>query len=225
MIIPTLREYTWWPGRSFYDKPINLDITNKCPLQCPACVRQSVFYEQNRHLYKEMSIEDFQKILDTFSYIEFCGQQSDPLAHKHFIKFVKMAYSHKLDIHTASSHRKEPFYEEAYEVSGFDTTWIFGLDGLPEESHKYRINQDGVHLYEMMKLGANKGCNIVWQYIIFNYNQDHIEQARQMASDEGMEFKLSKSSRWETKPSKPRKGLPNQGDTMRLYKPRDEFCA
>ena len=203
MIIPTLREYTWWPGRSFYDKPINLDITNKCPLQCPACVRQSVFYEQNRHLYKEMSIEDFQKILDTFSYIEFCGQQSDPLAHKHFIKFVKMAYSHKLDIHTASSHRKEPFYEEAYEVSGFDTTWIFGLDGLPEESHKYRINQDGVHLYEMMKLGANKGCNIVWQYIIFNYNQDHIEQARQMASDEGIKFRLSKSGRWD-----------NEGDVM-----------
>ena len=214
MIIPTLREYPWWPGRSFYDKPINLDITNKCPLQCPACVRQSVFYEQNRHLYKEMSIEDFQKILDTFSYIEFCGQQSDPLAHKHFIKFVKMAYSHKLDVHTAASHRKEPFYEEAYEVSGFDTTWIFGLDGLPEESHKYRINQDGVHLYEMMKLGANKGCNIVWQYIIFNYNQDHIEQARQMASDEGIKFRLSKSGRWD-----------NEGDVMYKYKPRDEFCA
>ncbi len=222
MIIPTLREYPWevrtrgdGRGLSFYDKPINLDITNKCPLECPACMRnKGSYYSRNKHKYKEMSIEDFQKILDTFSYIEFCGQQSDPLAHTHFIKLVKMAYSHKLDIHTASSHRKESFYDEAYEASGFNTTWVFGLDGLPEESHKYRINQDGVHLYEMMKLGANKGCNIFWQYIVFNYNQDHIEQAKQMAENDGIEFLLCFSSRWD-----------NEGDVMYKYKPRDEFCA
>ena len=87
---------------------------------------------------------------------------------------------------------------------------IFGLDGLPEESHKHRINQNGVFIYEMMKLGVKIGCNIVWQYIVFNYNQDHIEQARQMAKDEGIEFKLSFSSRW---------------NGMENYKPKDEYCA
>ena len=64
----------------------------------------------------------------------------------------------------------------------------------------------------MMKLGAEVGCNIVWQYIVFNYNQDHIEQARQMAKDDGLEFKLSFSSRWEW-------------NDMEKYKPREEYCA
>ena len=54
------------------------------------------------------------------------------------------------------------------------------------------------------------GCNIVWQYIVFNYNQDHIEQARQMAKDDGIEFKLSFSARWI--------GMGN-------YRPKDEYCA
>ena len=54
--------------------------------------------------------------------------------------------------------------------------WYFALDGLlPEESHKYRINQDGRQVWEVMKMGAEMGCKIKWQYIVFNYNEKHIE--------------------------------------------------
>ena len=209
IIIPTYLE-------TLYRKPLNLDITNKCPLECPACLRQSMTYKSSRHAYEEMSTDDFKKILKVFPWVEFSGQQSDPTGHSQLHEFITLAYSYKLDIHTASSHRKKDFYEEAYERTGFDTSWIFGLDGLPEESHKYRIHQDGVFIYEMMKLGAEMGCNIVWQYIVFNYNQDHIEQARQMAKDDGIEFKLSFSARWET--TAPEHGMEN-------YKPRNEYSA
>ena len=44
--------------------------------------------------------------------------------------------------------------------------WIFGLDGLPKDSHKYRVNQDGNKLYEMMKLGVSMGIFVSWQYIV-----------------------------------------------------------
>ena len=92
------------------------------------------------------------------------------------------------------------------------TSWIFGLDGLPEESHKYRINQNGIHLYEMMKLGVSMGVDIKWQYIVLKYNQDHIEQAQKMAEDEGIEFMLAFSDRW-------------NNDEMIQFKPREEYCA
>ena len=36
----------------------------------------------------------------------------------------------------------------------------------------------------------------VWQYIIFNYNEDHIEEAKQMAKENGVGFMLVQSSRW-----------------------------
>ena len=210
IVIPTFSEIY------LTTKPLNLDITNKCPLECPACLRQSMTYKSSRHAYEEMSTDDFKKILKVFPWVEFSGQQSDPTGHSQLHEFITLAYSYKLDIHTASSHRKKDFYEEAYERTGFDTSWIFGLDGLPEESHKYRIHQDGVFIYEMMKLGAEMGCNIVWQYIVFNYNQAHIEQASQMAKDDGIEFKLSFSARWET--TAPEHGMEN-------YKPRNEYSA
>ena len=101
ILIPTFLE-------SNYKKPLNLDITNKCPLECPACMRQMMWYNRNRYMYKEMSIEDFKKILKIFSWIEFSGQQSDPTTHTHFQEFLTLAYSHKLDIHTAASHKKKP---------------------------------------------------------------------------------------------------------------------
>ena len=95
-------------------------------------------------------------------------------------------------------------------MSGKNTTWIFGLDGLPEESHKYRINQNGVHLFEMMKMGVSMGVNICWQYIVFNYNQDHISVAEDMSEKEGIEFRLTFSSRW---------------DTISFLKPTEQYCA
>ena len=210
---------------SFLKKPVNLDITNRCTLQCPACQRQTGWYNRHRHLFNDMSVEDLQKFIDSkFTYLEFCGQQSDPMAHPNILEFISMCYSITLDIHTATSHKKKEFYEEAFYRSGMKTKWIFGLDGLPEESHKHRINQDGVYLYKMMKLGASMGINVKWQYIVFNYNQDHIEQAKKMSNDDGIEFGLAFSDRWATTTRFSRPGLP-KGQTMEIYKPRDEYCA
>ena len=155
-VIPTLDEY-------FYEKPINLDITNRCPLQCPACLRQSTWYNKIRKLYKEMTIDEIIKIAKTFPRIAFCGQQSDPLCHPDILDFIWIAGSVKLYIHTATSHKNKEFYKEAFNRSGKRVIWIFGLDGLPEDSYKYRVNQDGVYLFEMMKMGSKMGVNIVWQ--------------------------------------------------------------
>lgn len=179
------------------EKPILVDITNKCTLQCFSCIRQIPRrYEHIRHLYKDMPLEDFKKLLKFFPDVIICGQQSDPIFHPRFVDFVKAGHDHKIRIHTAASHRPREFYEEAFHYSGMKTTWVFGLDGLPEESHRHRINQDGVHLYEMMKLGARMGVDIMWQYLIFNYNQDHFEQAKVMAEGDGITLQLRKSNRW-----------------------------
>ena len=199
---------------NYLKQPVNLDISNRCPLQCGACHRQTPWYAKNKHLYKDMPKEDIKKFIDSgFKFLEFCGQQSDPLAHPDILDIISLCSSIKLIIHTATSHRKKEFYEEAFDRSGLMTSWVFGLDGLPEESHIHRINQNGVHLYEMMKLGAEMGISVKWQYIVFNYNQDHIDQARQMAEDNGIEFALSLSGRFDKQ------------NKISHLKPRDEYCA
>ena len=79
------------------------------------------------------------------------------------------------------------------------------------DSHKHRINQDGEHLFEMMKLGRKMNVNIVWQYIVFKYNQNDIDTAKKIAIDNNIEFKLSYSSRW-------------SGEMSKL-KPDERYCA
>ena len=56
-----------------------------------------------------------------------------------------------------------------------------------------------------MRLGAEYGfTRSSWQFIVFKYNQDHIEQAREMAKQHDMIFKEQHSSRWdENDPYKP----------------------
>ena len=36
----------------------------------------------------------------------------------------------------------------------------------------------------------------VWQYIVFSYNEDNIEEAKKMARRAGVTFLLLQSSRW-----------------------------
>ena len=43
----------------------------------------------------------------------------------------------------------------------------------------------------------------IWQYIIFNYNENDIEEAKSMANNNGIDFLLTQSSRWKDKDGKP----------------------
>jgi len=40
---------------------------------------------------------------------------------------------------------------------------------------------------------------IYWQYIIFNYNEDNIEKAKEMAKRDGISLFMVESSRWRKK--------------------------
>jgi MoaA/NifB/PqqE/SkfB family radical SAM enzyme len=180
---------------------VNLDITNKCVLECPKCPRQT-----DGDLYKrgqDLSLNDFEKIAKFFPNITFCGQMSDPIYHPNFLQILKICNKHsaRLTIATNGFGKKDDWWEEAFFLtsnhSRLKVKWVFGLDGLPDESSLYRINQDGEKVFETMCKGVKMDCNIHWQYIVFKYNEDHIEQAEQMALDNGITFLLMKSSRWD----------------------------
>ena len=176
---------------------INLDITHRCTLQCQRCNR-AVFAARGQKVPGEdMTMENFKKVIDYFEEVYFCGQISDPIFHPQFIEFLKLLKGRKTVIHTAASHKKEEWYRKAFEANT-DAYWTFGIDGLPKDSHKYRINQDGEHLFKMACMAAKIVDKVKWQYIVFNYNENDIEEARQMAKDNNLVFEVQKSSRfWE----------------------------
>ena len=118
-----------------------------------------------------MTLEEFDKISNYFKRVQFCGQISDPIFNPDFIDMLKMCKDKNIDVEvsTAASHQPKEFYEKAFSANS-NAKWVFGLDGFPKDSHKYRINQDGEKLWEMMKLAKSMGIKVAWQYIVFEYN-------------------------------------------------------
>ena len=182
-------------------KSVNIDITHRCPLECPRCQRQSTFTNHGIKVPgKDISMQSFKKVLDHFDHINFCGQVSDPVHHPKFIDILKMAYEkpHTVTVHHATGYRKMEWYIEAFKAHP-KARWWFGIDGTPDVSHIYRINQDGQKLFKVMcESVKHLRTQPVWQYIVFRYNEDPkmIRKAQQMASDAGVEFIIIHSSRW-----------------------------
>ena len=180
-------------------KKVNLDITHRCALECPRCPRQTMFKNNGLAVPgQDLSDESFEKILAHMKHIDFEGQYSDPVHHPRFIHFLQRCYETgtTAEIHNASSTKSLKWYQKAFEANP-DAQWIFSIDGLPKDSHIYRINQDGEKLFNIMK-EAKKYLNTTpaWQYIIFRYNQHDIQEAAELAESEGFIFYTIKSSRW-----------------------------
>jgi len=187
-------------------KSINIDITYRCTLECPKCLRR--FIPTNN--LDDLSLENFKKIIKHFDQIEFCGQISDPIFHPQFIEFLKLTTNKRVFVHTAASHKSMDWYTDAF-TANKNATWEFGIDGLPQDSHKYRINQNGEYLFKVMKVGVELGNDIRWQYIIFKYNENDITQAIDLAQRHKISIHINKSSRW--------KGSDDP------YKPSEVNCA
>ena len=204
---------------SFYrrsKKGINIDISNRCPLECMRCQRQTNFTLEGRKVYgRDATMDEIRKLSDYFSSFNFCGQLSDPVHHPKFIEILDYLYKKDIQVtvHNASSQKPMKWYIKAFQAHP-RAKWIFAIDGLPEESNMYRINQDGEKLYKVM-LEAKKHLQQTpsWQFIVFSYNEHNLEKAKQMAIDKGLMFIVLHSSRWmgEDDPLRPKEKEYNLG--------------
>lgn len=193
-------------------KNVNLDITHRCPLECERCQRFTSFTSRGLKVPgKDISIENFQKVLDHFYHINFCGQVSDPVHHPKFIKLLSMVNEQKRSssVHHASAAKPIKWYPKAFDANP-KARWWFGIDGLPKDSHKYRTNQDGEKLFKILKTARKHLIQKpIWQYIIFSYNENDIDEAHKMAIDIDVDFMILNSSRWISKDDPFRPSNPN----------------
>jgi len=178
-------------------RPINLDITNRCLLQCSKCSRTL-----NMGLTKQggdMSPESMHKICKYYSHISFCGQRGDPIYHPKFIELLEICNNYDLshvEINTNGTGKSPQWWKKAALINR-DYDWAFALDGLPHKSHLYRVNQDGEQVFKIMKYLRRFDVRVHWRYIAFKYNEHDISVAKKLAKKYGIKFELVVSSRWD----------------------------
>lgn len=177
-------------------KSINLDITNKCSNFCPGCMRQLVYAGRNVP-GGDISVNDMKKVTAYFDQIHLCGQGSDPVLHNDLFSILECCSGKDVTIYTSATPKPKEHYVDLFEISEKNNfKWVFGLDGYPAKSNPYRINQDGILLFEIMKLGVVLGVEIIWSFIYFNFNEDEVDRCSKLAEKYNIKFMTVKSSRW-----------------------------
>ena len=179
-----------------WDNSINIDTGSKCTLACPACMRQKKEYDlTGAHL----TLDIVKNIVESgqFTRLIFCGQISDPMVHPNMVPILEYCrHKVKVEMHVAASHKPERYWRECFAANP-EAKYIFGIDGLPHKSHLYRINQDGEKLFDMMLISKYEfKMDSSWNHIIFKYNEDEIDQCRELAKEHNIRFQVVKSGRF-----------------------------
>jgi len=178
------------------NKILNLETGIHCTLQCPDCDRTIRMQSGQKIPGKDLTIDQFIKMCDFFKEIHFCGGWSDPIFNLNFIEMLEICKDKNIItfVHTAASHKTKDWYEKAFKAN-IEATWIFGIDGLPKNSHRYRVNQDGEKLFEIMLFGKSLDLRVEWQYLIFDYNRKTIEKAKRKAAKHNIPLLLIETPR------------------------------
>lgn len=169
-----------------YFRP-NIDASHRCVFRCPQCIRQKISSQDQIKRSFDLEEHNFKKILDYYEHgLTFCGQISDPIYHPRFLNLLKMCdgQGKAVRIATVGSGKSDAWWDEAYSYGVGENAWYFGVDGIDEKSELYRIGSDFKDVWGRMQQGKRLGHNIVWQYIIFEYNEHEIDQAIEIAQRE-----------------------------------------
>ena len=188
-------------------KNVHFEITSLCQAKCPMCAR-------NHHgglpnpLLKEASIdlELFKNIMYTefvmqLDSVSFCGNFGDPILHKDLLDMVIYISSKnpdiRIDLHTNGSARTISWWEQLAKELPSNHIVHFGIDGLEDTHHLYRIDTDFKKIIENAKAFIAAGGKARWNFITFKHNQHQLEECRQLAKDLGFDsFHEKQTSRF-----------------------------
>ena len=180
---------------------VNLDISNKCTLECIACSRQTNRFKGTPIPGKDTTISQWEKLNKNFTYICCCGQISDPIFNPNLQEFIKICkkYGNTMSIHTSATSKKHnwDWYLKTANIYPSGVLWKFGIDGFPDVSPLYRTNQDADFLFDTMIKLNRLGVKVTWQFIIFSFNEHQIEDAKKFAKEKKIRLQFKKSSRFQ----------------------------
>lgn len=194
----------------------NIELTNLCVLKCPECPRTQLI-EQYPNYWKNHSLdlEDLKRFLDVDlcdSRVMLCGNHGDVIYHKNFINIVAWLKEQgcQLIINTNGSHRTLIWWQSLVDLLDRKDEIVFSIDGTPDNFTEYRINADWDSIRQGIETAVSARITTVWKYIVFNYNENTIEQAKKTCQLLNMDrFEIEYSDRHDTD----------------LYRPNDEFVG
>jgi MoaA/NifB/PqqE/SkfB family radical SAM enzyme len=183
-----------------------LDPSSLCQLQCPACptgLENAGLVGQGRDYYRSrrtlLSPEIFDTILaelGEFLFFVHLYNWGEPLLNPHLSSFIRKLVERDVavDIHTNLSLPLSDKTIEELMTSGLDRIEA-SIDGFSQETYgRYRVRgRFELARDNLLRLAAARdrlgaATEIVWNFLVFRFNETEIEAARGFCAERGIEF-------------------------------------
>lgn len=192
-------------------KSIHLEITNRCQASCPMCSRNVHGGKDNPNLVlSDWSLLEFQKIisvevLNKIEDIYFCGNFGDPIINNDLPEMCEYSKNINSDInirlHTNGGARNTKWWNDLAKKLPTNHKVIFGIDGLEDTHHLYRIGTTYENVIKNAKAFIDAGGRAEWVFIKFKHNQHQDEEAKKRAKELGFEnFSMKNTTRFVGEP-------------------------
>lgn len=184
----------------------HIEPTNICTLKCAGCARTR-FIDQWPQQWKNhnLDIDSLMRFLDIDlkdTTINLCGNYGDPIYYPSLHDMVR-AFKNRwanLVITTNGSYRDPAWWDELCKLLDEKDVIRFSIDGIPSNFTEYRQNAEWNSIERAIKICSEAKVKTVWKYIVFAFNQDNIEQARELSQSLGVDnFKIEYSDRFDNK--------------------------
>ena len=198
---------------SLYDyeevKVVHLELTSKCNALCPMCSRSVHGARVNPNLkLAELSLEDIRRIFPTkfvkqLYSVVLCGNYGDPALASELPNilswFRKLNSNIAFHFATNGGVRPSEWWKELAQFFTKNSSQVyFGIDGLEDTNHLYRINVKWDKLMENVHSFIRGGGRAVWHFIVFKHNEHQVERARTLSKEMGfIYFEAKETARFQ----------------------------
>ncbi len=191
-------------------KQITTELTFRCNAKCPACHRQKPLRIDLNDAKYTFTLESFQKVfypefLNNLEWLVFNGNFGDSIMNKQFREIIAYVKQHnvRLNIHTNGGIHNKDYWNDVGNILDSKDIINFALDGLSDTHSTYRINTTFEKVFENAKaVIETKRSQVHWKFIVFDYNQHQIAEAKELAIKEGFtSFNLIKTGRFFAAPT------------------------
>lgn len=185
-------------------KMVHLEITSKCQASCPMCTRNIQGGIENPWMeLSEISLEEFKEwfpvdFIKQLERLYMCGNTGDPVVAKDTLKIFKYLRETNpnivLSMNTNGSARPLHFWQDLAKTG---VNVRFGIDGLEDTHHLYRIGTDFNKIIENAKAFIEQGGYASWDMLVFDHNKHQVSTCEQLSKDIGFkEFIIKNTSRF-----------------------------
>lgn len=208
-------------------REIHLELTSKCQASCPMCPRRISGGVLNPFItLEEITLETFKSYF-TKSFISqldslfMCGNLGDPIIAKDCLEIIQYLRqinpNIKLSMHTNGSARDIEWWQR---LAKSNVRVVFGIDGLSDTHHLYRISTDWNKIIKNARAFIDNGGHAEWHMLVFKHNEHQINECKKISETLGFRnFQIKHTTRFE-------KGkfhvLDNDGKTINILYPTEK---